>query len=433
MSRSARFTGALAFCLACLLVFALSVEPHVALAAEQYAPEDAYSSDGEDVSLVDEGDGGLSLSIQSIPSSYGSDRTLIVALDPGHGGSENGAVSYVVEKDVNWEIAQYCKEKLVQYPNVRVVLTRGKNETVSLNERTARAVAAGADVIICLHNNAQGEDTIGASGYQVYHQYVESGYRLSRTATPSRAIAEEIAAQLQAAGVHPQDPAYNGLKIRLSSGDYYPDGSLTDYYGMLRIPRKNNLPSVLVEHMYVDSPEDGPLLQQKSWLKKLGYADAIGVMEYYGYDAQSWADAYDSRTTNRMYRLYNPNSGEHFYTAVESERNTVAKAGWVYEGIGWVAPKESSTPVYRLYNPNGGDHHYTTSEDERDHLVSVGWNYEGIGWYSDDAQSVTILREYNPNAKSGAHNFTASASEHKNLVRLGWRDEKIAWYAVGAA
>ena len=59
-----------------------------------------------------------------------------------------------------------------------------------------------------------------------------------------------------------------------------------------------------------------------------------------------------------MYRLYNPNSGEHFYTADSNERDHLTGVGWVYEGIGWRAPVQSSVPVYRLYNSNAGDHHY---------------------------------------------------------------------------
>ena len=49
--------------------------------------------------------------------------------------------------------------------------------------------------------------------------------------------------------------------------------------------------------------------------------------------------------TQSMYRLYNPNSGEHFYTADASERNDLVRVGWVYESVGWTAPKSSKTPV----------------------------------------------------------------------------------------
>lgn len=130
-----------------------------------------------------------------------------------------------------------------------------------------------------------------------------------------------------------------------------------------------------------------------------------------------------------MYRLYNPNSGEHFYTNNSLERNQLVRCGWKYEGCGWIAPSKSKTPVYRLYNPNAGDHHYTTSKGERDSLVKAGWKDEGIGWYSADDKSVPVYRQYNPNAKAGSHNFTPDEKEHNALGKYGWKLEGTAWYA----
>ncbi|MDO4650766.1 MAG: hypothetical protein Q4B26_19180 [Eubacteriales bacterium] len=131
-----------------------------------------------------------------------------------------------------------------------------------------------------------------------------------------------------------------------------------------------------------------------------------------------------------MYRLYNPNSGEHFYTASAGERDHLDKLGWNYEGIGWVAPVSSKSPVYRMYNPNAGDHHYTISSGEKDFLVKAGWNYEGIGWYSDTRKRVPLYRAYNPNAAAGSHNYTTSKGEQNTLVKAGWKEEGISWYAV---
>ncbi|MBT1172700.1 hypothetical protein JS528_04905 [Bifidobacterium sp. MA2] len=135
--------------------------------------------------------------------------------------------------------------------------------------------------------------------------------------------------------------------------------------------------------------------------------------------------------TVSMYRLYNPNSGEHFYTASTQERETLRDAGWNYEGIGWQAPSQSDAPVYRLYNKNAGDHHYTANAAERDNLVRSGWNYEGIGWYSDTQKRVPLYRQYNPHAVAGSHNYTTNAGERDNLIRAGWHDEGIGWYGVG--
>ena len=139
-----------------------------------------------------------------------------------------------------------------------------------------------------------------------------------------------------------------------------------------------------------------------------------------------------------LYRMYNPNSGEHFYTENAGERDSLVNNGWRYEGVGWsapeTAPNDSHGIIYRLYNPNAGDHFYTTDNSERKHLISVGWKDEGSCCYSDaESKHVPIYRQYNPNAKTGAHNYTASASERDALIRAGWKDEGIAWYAVSGS
>ena len=129
-----------------------------------------------------------------------------------------------------------------------------------------------------------------------------------------------------------------------------------------------------------------------------------------------------------MFRLYNPNSGEHFYTASTVERDAVIGAGWNDEGTGWVAPAQGD-PVYRLYNPYAGEHHYTLDADERDILVAIGWNDEGIGWYSGGC--LPLYRLYNPNEYANNHHYSTSTEERDHLLGLGWQDEGIAWYGVG--
>jgi hypothetical protein len=65
-----------------------------------------------------------------------------------------------------------------------------------------------------------------------------------------------------------------------------------------------------------------------------------------------------------IYRLYNKNTGEHFYTPNAYELINLQSVGWTSEGIDWYAPS-AGNPVYRIYNPNakGGDHYYTTSKE----------------------------------------------------------------------
>ena len=131
-----------------------------------------------------------------------------------------------------------------------------------------------------------------------------------------------------------------------------------------------------------------------------------------------------------IHRLYNSNSGEHFYTKATPEYNMLIELGWADEGFGWTAPEESNTPVFRLYNAIGGEHHFTTSESERDFLISIGWNDEGTGWCSDDSKTTPLHRDYNPNAFANNHNYTASLEEHEYLNSIGWRDEGIGWYGL---
>lgn len=130
-----------------------------------------------------------------------------------------------------------------------------------------------------------------------------------------------------------------------------------------------------------------------------------------------------------MLRLYNPNSGEHFFTVSPVERDNLVWEGWRDEGIGWVAPTTGS-PVYRLYNPIAGEHHYTLASAERDMLVDAGWNYEGVGWYSDADQKIPLYRLYNPYEYANNHHYTTSEVERDHLISVGWRDEGIGWHGV---
>lgn len=206
---------------------------------------------------------------------------------------------------------------------------------------------------------------------------------------------------------------------------------------------------------------DGKSLAEKYWMWVAAY-NSRGVTYYSGlYDMWQYSSSgtilgtgstdmdywyqgsnvpsSESRFTNNtdapansfaVYRVYNPNSGEHFYTPNASEQKDLAKLGWQAEGIAWYSPNSSSTPVYRLYNANGGEHFYTISAAERKTLISCGWRDEGIGWYSDSNQGAPVYRVYNPNMFANNHLFTLSESEKNHLVSLGWKDEGIAWYSV---
>ncbi|MBV7392546.1 leucine-rich repeat protein [Enterococcus sp. ALS3] len=130
-----------------------------------------------------------------------------------------------------------------------------------------------------------------------------------------------------------------------------------------------------------------------------------------------------------MYRLYNPNTGEHFYTADKTEQQDLIIKGWTDEGIGWTASKSGDT-VYRIYNPNVGEHLYTKSLKEYNNLTLYGWVKEGRAFYSARSSEVPIYRVYNSNQFAFNHHYTKSEQESKHLTKLGWSDEGIAFYGT---
>lgn len=137
-------------------------------------------------------------------------------------------------------------------------------------------------------------------------------------------------------------------------------------------------------------------------------------------------------TTQVVYRLYNPNTGEHFYSTSAYERDADVAVGWRNEGTLETAPT-SGTPIYRVYNLNakGGDHYYTMSKYEATQLVAKGWKWDNNGkpvFYSGGTKPVYVA--YNPNAQTGAHNYTMSSYEQKSLLGIGWTYGATAWYAV---
>lgn len=129
-----------------------------------------------------------------------------------------------------------------------------------------------------------------------------------------------------------------------------------------------------------------------------------------------------------VYRLYNPYTGEHFFTADLNEAKGLVGYGWTWEGVGWVAPTNTGSEVYRLYNPYNGEHLYTTSNDEATYLASIGWRREGVAWLSSGSKSV--LREFNPYEQVGTHNYSTSSEEYEYLGSIGWKREGVAWYSL---
>lgn len=119
-----------------------------------------------------------------------------------------------------------------------------------------------------------------------------------------------------------------------------------------------------------------------------------------------------------VYRLRNPYSGLHMFTASYSEASSLFEAGYIDEGVAWIAPLGGYN-VYRVYNPNNGDHLFTMSTDEVVDALVAGCNFEKVAFFAE--RDNEILRLYNPN--SGEHFYTISTSERDALVDAGWKYE----------
>ena len=85
-----------------------------------------------------------------------TDRLVIVALDPGHGGEDSGAVGPggTREKDVVLQIAHRLRDRINQQPNMRAYLTRDADFFVPLHIRVQKARSVKADLFISLHADA---------------------------------------------------------------------------------------------------------------------------------------------------------------------------------------------------------------------------------------------------------------------------------------
>ena len=130
-----------------------------------------------------------------------------------------------------------------------------------------------------------------------------------------------------------------------------------------------------------------------------------------------------------VYRFYNSNNGEHFYSTSEAEKQNLIAVGWDYEGIAFYNYNSNlGAAVYRVYNPNSGDHHYTKDYSEYRNLTSIGWNDEGIAFYVKESGDTPVYRLYNPNALAGSHHYTSNYGEYQTLQGIGWKDEGICWY-----
>lgn len=248
--------------------------------AAQKAPDAASTL--EELGIIDaEGEEDTSTDLTAKNPSAGAapyaadNGDMIIAIDPGHGGSDSGA-SYggIEEKTINLKIAKYIQAYLEDYDGVQVYLTRSTDTYVSLSDRVANAAAADADVFISIHNNASTNPNTGGS--MVF--YPNESY-LPELGYEGQELSSSILSELTGLGLTDL-----GVRIRNSeSGNTYDDGSLADYYGVIRNAKLSGITGIIVEHAFVSNEtERKNYLSTDAQLQKLAMADVEGIANYYG-------------------------------------------------------------------------------------------------------------------------------------------------------
>ena len=140
-----------------------------------------------------------------------------------------------------------------------------------------------------------------------------------------------------------------------------------------------------------------------------------------------------------LYRFWNSETGDHFYTTDENEKNRVLTTKewmYTYEGIAayvYQTQQTNTLPLYRLWSSKTGDHFYTTDENEKNTaLTTKEWmyTYEGIAGYIYPAQQTNTLPLYRLwNSENNDHFYTTSETEKNRALEGQYIYEGIAGYA----
>ena len=203
----------------------------------------------------------------------------VVYLDAGHDNTHTGArgVNGIKEESYTLAIAQACRDELQQYSNVEVYMCRedsgicpypGTSSGQCNANRVQDAASKGADLYIALHLNSANGSAHGAEVYVSNH----SAYHNEGTN-----LANQILSQLQALGL-----SNRGVKVRNTgeANSYYNDGTVKDYYGVIRHGVESGINSMIVEHAFVDNYSDANYITNR--YHDIGVADATAIANYLG-------------------------------------------------------------------------------------------------------------------------------------------------------
>ena len=222
-------------------------------------------------------------------------RMVTIAIDPGHGGEDPGAVgnggSY--EKNVVLSIARRLKAKLEQIPNVRVMLTRDGDYFVPLQVRVQKARKVQADLFVSIHADAFVEPT--ARGSSVF-ALSEKG--ASSTAARWLANKENAADLIGGINIKTKNQHLASVLLDLSTTAQINDslklaksvlseiGNINKLhkaqveqagFAVLKAP---DIPSILVETAFISNPEEEAKLTDNAYQDQMAEALSNGIRKY---------------------------------------------------------------------------------------------------------------------------------------------------------
>ena len=225
------------------------------------------------------------------------DRLVIIAIDPGHGGEDPGAIgpTGLREKDVVLAVALQLRDKLNAVPGMRVMLTRDADFFVPLHERVRKARRVQADLFVSIHADAfYKPEARGASVFALSTQGASS--------SAARWMAERENAADQVGGVNVarvRDPQVLRAMLDMSTTAQIKDSLKIGHEVLSRIGRVGRLhkaqveqagfavlkapdiPSILVETAFISNPEEESRLRDPAFRAELVAALASGIRRYF--------------------------------------------------------------------------------------------------------------------------------------------------------
>lgn len=223
-------------------------------------------------------------------------RLVIVALDPGHGGEDPGAIgpSGLREKDVVLAVALQLRDRLNEVPGMRAMLTRDADFFVPLQDRVRKARRVQADLFVSIHADAF--FTPEARGASVFA--LSSGAASSATAR-WMANRENAADLVGGINVKAKDAEVMRALLDMSTTAQIKDslklgnevlgqigrvgklhkGSVEQAgFAVLKAP---DIPSILVETAFISNPEEEAKLRDERYQAQLVDALTVGIKRYF--------------------------------------------------------------------------------------------------------------------------------------------------------